>query len=136
VCVLPSGKRAKSVHLWRLRRTGPKAVAADALGPFPDSKRADAKALLSSPVAMESGFPDHNEWLYVLDDGGTRLRAFDVGEVAHKMRQRLPLGLAAKPLLVRLPFEDGNIDLAIGPGGVVQIADTESHAVHTYARKR
>lgn len=135
VCVLPSGKQATSVHLWRLRRTGGDSPEPEKLGAFPDPKRVAAEALLSSPVAMDSAFPDHQGMLYVLDGGGTRLRAFDVAEIGRQMSQRLPPQIASEPLIANLPFKGEGLDLAVGPGGVLHIVDPQGETVHTYARR-
>ena len=134
-CVLPSGRAAKCIHVWRFR------VAADGkpvvvkVGTFPDPERFPAELQLSSPVAMAAAFPDRPERLYVLDRGGSQVRVFDVADIAAKLVQRLQPDIPAKPLLDALPFQGEGLDLAIGPGQVIHVADQSSEAIHTYARQ-
>jgi len=134
VCVLPSGKGAKCIHVWRFR------IAADGkpvivkVGTFPDPERYPADVQLSSPVTMDTAFPDRPERLYVLDRGGSQVRVFDVADIVAKLTQRLQPDISGKPLLDGLPFEGEGLDMAIGPGEVIHIADDRSEAIHTYAR--
>ena len=128
VCVLLSGRRAASIRLWAIRFDDGE-PAATALGSFP------AAAQLSSPLTMDTGFPDHQEMLYVLDGGGTQVRAFDVADIGFKLSRRLVPTIPAAPLIDKLPFKGDELDMAIGPAQTVHIVDTKSHAVHTYARR-
>ena len=133
-CVLPSGREGASLHVWRFRIEGGTKPIVAKVGLFPDPARQPA-ALLSSPVTMDTGFPDRPDRLYVLDRSGAQVRAFDVPEIAAKIAQGLLPELAAAPLLDKLPFEGGRLDLAIGPGQVIHIADERGEAVHTFARR-
>jgi len=135
VCVLPSGRSATSIHLWETRTMAGGNTTAVKIGMFPDPERFPPAVQLSSPVTMESGFPDRQEMLYVLDRGGAQLRAFDVPEIASKISQRLVPEISATPLIDKLPFKDDGLDMAIGPGQVAHIADQKTEAIHTYARR-
>ena len=135
VCVLPSGRQATCVHLWELKTEGGSEPAGAKIGVFPDPERFPAAVQLASPVTMDTGFPDAQGTLFVLDRGGSQVRAFDVPEIAFKIGQGLVPDMSATPLIDSLPFKGDALDMAVGPGQVIHIVDEKSEAVHTYARR-
>ena len=134
ICVLSSAKAA-SIHLWEVRTADAGKQVVERVGEFPDPERSTAGVGLAAPVAMDSAFPDQPGRLYVLERGGTQLRAFDVGAIAGKLRKKLPPAIEAAPVMAKLPFEDHPVGLSIGAGQVVHIADEDGDGIHTYARR-
>jgi len=133
LCVLPSGKDASSIHVWQLRTAGGGKPTAAKLGVVPDPQQAPA-ARLSSPVTLDSAFPDRPGMLYVLDRGGAQVRAFDLPAIAEKLQQHAAPELSSSLLLDKLPVTDGAADMTIGPGQLIHIADTAGEAVRSYGR--
>lgn len=135
LCVLPSGKDASGVHLWQLRTAGGGKPTAARLGVVPDPQQAPG-ARLSSPVTLDSAFPDRPGTLYVLDRGGAQVRAFDLPAIAEKLSQHAAPEIPAPPVLDKLPVADGAADMAVGPGQLIHIADTAGEAVRSYGRSQ
>jgi hypothetical protein len=135
VCVLPSGRPGACVHLWELKTEGGGEPVGAKIGTFPDPERFAPATQLSSPVTMDTGFPDAQGTLFVLDRGGAQVRAFDIPEIAFKLGQGLVPEISATPLIDNLPSKGEGIDMAVGPGQVVHIVDEKTEAIHTYARR-
>jgi hypothetical protein len=135
LCVLPSGRRAAAVHLWRFRLAADGKPVVSKLGAFPDPEHAPEAARLADPVTMDTGCPDRPGLLYVLDGGGSRVRVFDVPAIAARLAAKAPAGVPAAAAIANLPFEGGASDLAVGPGQAVYLVDPEGAAIHTYARR-
>ena len=135
ICVLSSAK-APSIQLWQIRTADAGKQVVERLGHFPDPERSTPDVKLSTPVAMDSAFPDQPGLLYVLDRGGARLRVFDVGAIAAKLRAKLPPDIQAAAAIDKLPFKAEALDLSVGAGQVVHIADEEGEGIHTYARRQ
>jgi hypothetical protein len=134
VCVLPSGRKATSVHVWEITTAGGKATAKD-IGRFPDPERFPADVLLSSPVAMDSGHADDPGSLYVLDRSGAQLRVFALADIAARLASRGVPDIPKAPALSGLTARKDGLDLAAGPGGAVHVADRDGAAVHSYERQ-
>ncbi|NQT52824.1 hypothetical protein HQ576_12270, partial [bacterium] len=132
-CVL-SGGASPAIHLWEVRAPAGGPVVATPLGSFPDAKRHPEAAQLSSPLAMESAFPDRPEMLFVLDGGGTRVRAYDVAEIAAKLSQQGLPDLPAEPVLKALPPTGSGAGFAVAPGRALHIADRQTGTLRTYTR--
>jgi hypothetical protein len=73
--------------------------------------------------------------LFVLDGGGARVRSFDVAEIAFRLNGGGVPEIAAKPLIDGLPFRGEAVDLTVGPGGVIHVADPASGTLYTFARR-
>jgi len=124
LCVLPSGREAAAgVHVWQVRTAGGGKPTVTKVGVAP--------AALSAPVTLDSAFPDRPWMLYVLDRGGTQVRALDLPALLEKGATP-----SAAPAIDKVPVADGAADMAVGPGQIVHIADTEGEAIHSYARTR
>jgi len=130
VCVLPSGRGARSFHLWRFTAQPGSKLVAVKVGAFPNPEAAPRDALLSSPVGMATGFPDKPTLLYVLDRGGKQLRVFDVARLAGGAAG----GQAGTVALSDLPLSGDALDLSVGCGQVVYIADGDGGVVHVFRR--
>lgn len=134
LCVLPSGRDATSIYIWQLRTAGGGKPTVTAVGTVPDP--ANAAARLASPVTLDSAFPDRPGTLFVLDRGGAQVRSFDLPAIVEKLNQRLDPGIPTSPVLDKLPAGEGGVDMAIGPGQLIHIADTAGEAIHSFARCR
>jgi len=134
LCVLPSGSAATGVHVWQVHTAGGGKPSVTKLGVFPGPKQGTAQ--LSSPVTIDSAFPDRAGMLYILDRGGAQVRALDLPAIAQRAANGAAPDIPAAPAIDKLPLEGGAGDMAVGPGQVVHIADTEGEALHSYARTR
>ena len=135
VCVLPSGREAACLHIWQVRTAGGGKPAPVKIGQAPQADRA-SPAALSSPVTLDSAFPDRPGAVYVLDRGGAQVRVFDIPAIAAKLAEQQAPSLPAAPILDKLPLADGSGDMAVGPGQLIHIADPAGEAVHAFARSQ
>jgi hypothetical protein len=135
VCVLPSGKRAAAIHIWRFRLAADGKPVVVKVGVYPDPERTAETSRLSYPATMDSGWPDRPELLYVLDREGSQVHLYDLRAIVVKLAARAPADAPGPPVLAKIGIEDGAADMAIGPGQTMHLVDTERAAIHTYARR-
>ena len=135
VCVLDGGGRAPAIHVWELRLADAGKLLHDRIGTFPDPERSEQAARLSSPVTLDSAFPDSRGTLFALDAAGSVLRAFDAAAIAGRLQRKLPPELPTAPAIPKLSLKGEGLDLSIGPGQAVHIAEEEGEAIHTYTRR-
>jgi len=134
VCVLETRRRSPCVAVWEIVTAGAKTVAKP-IGRFPDPERFPPDVQLSSPLGMQASQPDAPTTLYVLDRSGAQVRAFDVAEIAHRLASSGVPRIEKAPVLDGLPARKAGVDLAVGPSGILHIADRDAGAVHSYERQ-
>jgi len=135
VCVLEASKRAPAVHVWELRLADAGKLLYDRIGAFPDPERGGAGARLASPRTLDSAFPDSRGTLFVLDAGGKRLRVFDAAAIAERLQNKLPAQVPAKAAIEKLAVKGEGLDLSVGPGQSVHIADPKGECIQIHRRR-